>query len=166
MIAPTSPPMSSTGTAPSVQRARVWLRVVSVIMTMVVIMRVAMITTVVVQITVPSVCSCTGRDIATARRSRRRGAYVRERSEECPHRRAVGAVLDETGGTVGRVARVDERIRHTGNRTDLDRRDVVGEPPPVGVSGRVAADEPESIRLADGGIATLRRSRSACTGPV
>ena len=54
----------------------------------------------------------------------------------------------------------------TGDRAELDRDDVVEQPPTVRVAGGIVADQPEVAGpVGFGGIARLRRSMSACVVP-
>ena len=49
---------------------------------------------------------------------------------------------------VRRVARIDKRKRRPGDRAQLDRDDVVEDPPAVREPGEVASDDPERVRVA------------------
>src|SRR4029450_12874614 len=96
---------------------------------------------------------CCGR--RTSRASRYVVAGVRqddvgEDVEERPPRVVEGAVLDHVDGAVGGERRVDEWVRRAGDGTQLDGDYVVGQAPPVGEPGEVAAQQAQAVRHGGG----------------
>ena len=93
-----------------------------------------------------------------------RRAEVRELAELDGGARAHPSTI---GGAVRGERGIDQRDRHAGDGPELDGDDVVEDTPAVRVAGQVAAEDAQGARLGGvGGMARLRRSRSAMTGPV